>query len=153
MTIEVEISVSESIRSGDNVPDFALLENCARAAYLNSIPAVVSMLLTDEDEMRRLNRQYRDKDKSTNVLSFPMQLSVGTDVLLLGDIALCVPVINQEAKQQSKTEQSHWAHMIVHGMLHLQGYDHIQPDEAEDMERMEINILEKMGFENPYNRP
>ena len=152
MTISLEISISENIKSGENdVPETALLQNWATAAYLNSVPAVASMLITDIDEMQQLNKRYRDKDKPTNVLSFPMQLPVEVDVFLLGDIVLCAPVIKQEASQQSKSEISHWAHMVVHGMLHLQGYDHINNDEAEEMERLEIKILNQLGFSDPYN--
>ena len=150
MTIDVEISISENIQAGDDVPEQELLQRWAIAAYLSDIPAVVSMLLTDIDEMQQLNKQYRDKDQPTNVLSFPMQLPVETDVILLGDIALCVPVIKQEAEQQSRSEMSHWAHMVVHGMLHLQGYDHVNSDEAEEMEQLEIKILRQLGFADPY---
>ena len=150
MTVEVEISVSDSVQHDYDLPDPALLTRWAQAAYLNSIPAVVSLLLTDADEVKQLNKKYRDKDKPTNVLSFPMQLPVEADVLLLGDIVLCVQVIKQEAEQQARPELSHWAHMVVHGMLHLQGYDHINNDEAEEMERLEISILDKLGFNNPY---
>ncbi|NOQ68659.1 MAG: rRNA maturation RNase YbeY [Gammaproteobacteria bacterium] len=151
MTISVEISISENIPPGENdVPEPALLQDWATAAYLNSVPAIASMLVTDIDEMQQLNKQYRDKDKPTNVLSFPMQSPVEAGVFLLGDIALCAPVIKQEARQQSKSEMSHWAHMVVHGMLHLQGYDHIKNDEAEEMEQLEIKILNQLGFSNPY---
>ncbi len=151
MTISVEVSISENIPPGENdVPEPALLQEWATAAYLNSVPAVASMLVTDIDEMQQLNKQYRDKDKPTNVLSFPMQSPVEAGVFLLGDIALCAPVIKQEASQQSKSEMSHWAHMVVHGMLHLQGYDHIKNDEAEEMEQLEIKILNQLGFSNPY---
>ena len=151
MTISVEVSISENIPPGENdVPEPALLQEWATAAYLNSVPAVASMLVTDIDEMQQLNKQYRDKDKPTNVLSFPMQSPVEAGVFLLGDIALCAPVIKQEASQQSKSEMSHWAHMVVHGMLHLQGYDHINDDEAEQMEQLEIKILNQLGFSNPY---
>ncbi len=153
MTISLDISISENIQSGENdVPEPTLLKNWTTAAYLNSIPAVVSMLITDIDEMQQLNKQYRDKDQATNVLSFPMRLPVEDDVYLLGDIALCAPVIKLEANQQSKSEMSHWAHMVVHGMLHLQGYDHINSDEAEEMERLEIKILHQLGFADPYNQ-
>ncbi len=151
MTISVEVSISENIPPGENdVPEPALLQDWATAAYLNSVPAIASMLVTDIDEMQQLNKQYRDKDKPTNVLSFPMQSPVEAGVFLLGDIALCAPVIKQEARQQSKSEMSHWAHMVVHGMLHLQGYDHIKNDEAEEMEQLEIKILNQLGFSNPY---
>ena len=153
MMITVEVSISENIKSDDSdVPETALLQNWVVAAYLNNVPAIASILVTDINEMQLLNKQYRDKDEATNVLSFPMQLPVEDDVFLLGDIALCAPVIKREADQQAKSEMSHWAHMVVHGMLHLQGYDHINNDEAEEMERMEIKILKQLGFSDPYNQ-
>jgi len=158
LTVEVTISdalVSEISESGDDdVPEPALLQTWAAAAYLNKVPAVASLLVTTSDEIQQLNKQYRDKDKATNVLSFPMQSPEEVDVSLLGDIVLCASVIKQEAsllsKRQSKTGLSHWAHMVVHGMLHLQGYDHIKNDDAEEMEMLEINILNQLGFDNPY---
>ena len=156
MTITVEVLfaedlVSEAGESGDDdVPEPGMLQTWASAAYLDKIPAVASMLVTTSDEIQKLNKQYRNKDKATNVLSFPMQSPEEVDIRLLGDIVLCASVIRQEAEQQSKTSTAHWAHMVVHGMLHLQGYDHIENDEAEDMEQLEINILKKLGFDNPY---
>ncbi|MCG6937477.1 MAG: rRNA maturation RNase YbeY [Gammaproteobacteria bacterium] len=151
MTLSVDISVSENIQAGnDDVPEPAQIQNWAKAAYLNDVPAVASLMVTDADEMQQLNLQYRAQDKPTNVLSFPMQAVLEDEVLLLGDIALCAPVINQEARQQAKPEMAHWAHMVVHGMLHLQGYDHIDNAEAEEMEHMEIEILAQLGFDNPY---
>ena len=156
MTITVEVSIadgliSEAGESGDDdVPEPGLLRTWAAAAYLDKTPAVASMLVTTSDEIQNLNKQYRDKDKATNVLSFPMQSPEEVDVCLLGDIVLCASVIKQEAEQQSKTSSAHWAHMVVHGMLHLQGYDHIESDEAEEMEQLEISILKQLGFDNPY---
>lgn len=155
MTITVEVSfsddlVSESSSSDDDVPDPSLLQAWAAAAYLDDIPAVASMLVTTSDEIQQLNKQYRDKDKPTNVLSFPMDSPEGVDLTLLGDVVLCADVIRQEAQQQEKSEISHWAHMVVHGMLHLQGYDHIDNEEAEEMEQLEIKILHQLGFANPY---
>lgn len=156
MTVTVEVSISDDQisevgeSSDDDVPESGLLQTWASAAYLNESPAVASFLVTTADEIQELNKQYRDKDKPTNVLSFPMQSPEEIDVDLLGDIVLCASVIKQEAKQQSKSEKSHWAHMVVHGMLHLQGYDHIKDDDAEEMEQLEINILSRLGFESPY---
>ena len=151
MSVTIDITVSENIEAGDDdVPEPALLQTWAAAAYLGSVPAVASMLVTTADEMQQLNKQYRDQDKPTNVLSFPMQSPEEVDISLLGDIVLCTSVIKQEADQQSKSESSHWAHMVVHGMLHLQGYDHVQNDEAENMEQLEISILDQLGFANPY---
>lgn len=151
MTVSVEVSISETIESADeDVPDPELLQAWAAAAYLDETPAIASLLVTSADEMQALNKQYRDQDKPTNVLSFPMQSPKEVDVQLLGDIVLCAEVIRQEAKQQSKSMLSHWAHMVVHGMLHLQGYDHTDNEEAEEMEQLEIRILDQIGFESPY---
>jgi len=151
MTVSVEVTISETIESADeDIPDPDLLKAWAASAYLDESPAIASLLVTGADEIQALNKQYRNQDKPTNVLSFPMQSPDEVDVQLLGDIVLCAEVIRQEAKQQSKSEQSHWAHMVVHGMLHLQGYDHIDNEEAEAMEQLEIRILSQLGLESPY---
>jgi len=156
MSLTVDVSISEDLisempDSGDeDVPEPALLESWAQAAYLNDDPAVASILVTTAEEIQQLNKQYRGKDKPTNVLSFPMESPEGVDLCLLGDIALCAQVIKREAIEQSKPVMAHWAHMVVHGMLHLQGFDHIDDDEAEAMEQQEINILTQLGFDDPY---
>ncbi len=156
MTLTVEVSISDELASDagelsdDDVPEPELLQSWAEAAYLGETPAVASLLVTTADEIQSLNKQYRNKDKPTNVLSFPMESPAEIDVSLLGDIVLCAPVIKQEAEQQSRSEVSHWAHMVVHGMLHLQGYDHIENHDAEQMEQLEIEILSQLGFDNPY---
>ena len=110
----------------------------------------VSVRLVDEDEMAELNGRYRDKPTSTNVLSFPSELPDEIDVPLLGDIVICAPVVRREAEQQGKTVTAHWTHMAVHGTLHLLGYDHINDDEAEQMESLETRILAGMGLASPY---
>lgn len=137
-----------------DVPELALLQAWASAAYLEKLPAIASIRVATLEEIQRLNKQFRDKDKTTNVLSFPMQLprdlSSVIDTCLLGDIALCAAVINREAKQQAVSINAHWAHMVVHGMLHLQGFDHIENEPAKKMEQMEIKILDQLGFKNPY---
>lgn len=156
MSLTVDVSISEDLMSEmpdsgeDDVPEPALLESWAQAAYLNDDPAVASILVTTAEEIQQLNKQYRGKDKPTNVLSFPMESPEGVDLCLLGDIALCAQVIKQEAREQSKPVMAHWAHMVVHGMLHLQGFDHIDDDEAEAMEQQEIYILNQLGFDDPY---
>lgn len=155
MTVTVDVSISESLNSeipdsDDDVPEPELIQSWAAAAYLDDASAIASVYITTSEEIQQLNKQYRDKDKPTNVLSFPMQSPEEIDVRLLGDIALCASVIKLEAAQQSKTMMSHWAHMVVHGMLHLQNYDHIKDEEAEKMEQLEIEILEQLGFSNPY---
>jgi len=101
-------------------------------------------------EIRTLNRQYRSKDNVTNILSFPCDLPVGVDLPMLGDLVICAEVVAQEAMLQNKVLNSHWAHMVVHGTLHLVGYDHANDAEAEEMERLEIHILASLGHASPY---
>jgi len=110
----------------------------------------LTIRIVDEKESLSLNKQYRDKEKPTNVLSFPFEAPAQIDLNLLGDLVICAPIVSNEAKEQTKSEISHWAHMVVHGTLHLQGYDHIEDDEAEAMEALEIEILTTLGFPNPY---
>jgi len=106
--------------------------------------------IVDEAEMIQFNGQYRDKKGSTNILSFPFEVPEGIDSNLLGDILVCAPVVEKEAKQQHKELDNHWAHMIVHGVLHLLGYDHVGDQDAEEMEALEIKILKKIKIRNPY---
>jgi probable rRNA maturation factor len=110
----------------------------------------VSIEIVDKNTSQDLNNTYRQKNKPTNVLSFPLELPefVGED--LIGDLAICAAVVKEEVKQQNKTLSDHWAHLTIHGCLHLLGYDHIQDDDAEVMENLEIQLLEHLGIENPY---
>ena len=151
MPVTIEMSVSENLDAEEgDVPDAALVQQWAEKACLCDDQVVTSVQIVSKDEMRELNNTWRSKNRPTNVLSFPMQSPDEIDLKILGDLALCADVINTEAIQQHKPAQAHWAHMVVHGMLHLQGYDHINNDEAEEMERLEISILDKLGFNNPY---
>lgn len=111
-----------------------------------------SLLLryVDAEESRALNRTYRGRDKPTNVLSFPFELPPGVDDSHLGDLVICVPVVEAEAEAQGKSIEAHHAHMVVHGLLHLQGHDHESDDEAARMESLEIEILRQLGYDNPY---
>lgn len=110
----------------------------------------VGVKLVDMEESEALNLQYRHKKKPTNVLSFPLHAPLENGGVLLGDLAICATVVRAEAKEQDKPEIAHWAHMIVHGMLHLLGYDHVEDNEAETMEAMERKILKDLGFADPY---
>ncbi|OYD26312.1 rRNA maturation RNase YbeY [Oceanimonas baumannii] len=110
----------------------------------------VTVRLVDEAESQELNRDYRGKDKPTNVLSFPFEAPPGVELPLLGDLVICRQVVEREAAEQNKPLQSHWAHMVVHGCLHLLGFDHIKDDEADIMEAREIRILARLGMDNPY---
>jgi len=112
--------------------------------------AEVSLRIVDADEITALNHQYRGKNYATNVLSFPADLPEELELPLLGDIVVCAEVVEREALEQHKPSAAHWAHMVVHGTLHLLGYDHIDDDEADAMEGREIEILERLNFSNPY---
>lgn len=110
----------------------------------------VTVRLVDEAESHELNLTYRGKDKSTNVLSFPFEAPPGMEMPLLGDLVICRQVVEREAKEQDVTLDAHWAHMVVHGSLHLLGYDHIEDDEAEEMESLETEIMLALGYDDPY---
>ena len=112
--------------------------------------AEIVIRVVDEKESADLNGQYRGKHGPTNVLSFPFQAPPGMATDILGDILICAPVVEREAQEQGKSLQAHWAHMVVHGVLHLQGYDHIEENEAVIMESEEIAIMNGLGFPNPY---
>ncbi|WP_461520833.1 rRNA maturation RNase YbeY [Porticoccus sp.] len=110
----------------------------------------LSVRIVDADESAELNQQYRHKQGPTNVLSFPADLPEDLNLPLLGDLVICAPVVEREATEQSKSALAHWAHIVVHGCLHLIGYDHIADDEADVMETLETNILVGLGFPPPY---
>jgi probable rRNA maturation factor len=110
----------------------------------------LTVRITDAEEIIQLNSEYRQKDTPTNVLSFPMDFPEEVNIPMLGDIVICTEVVEREAKEQNKPLEAHWAHMVVHGTLHLLGYDHINDDEAEEMETLETRILTDLGYDNPY---
>ena len=112
--------------------------------------AEIVIRVVDEKESADLNGQFRGKHGPTNVLSFPFQAPPGMATDILGDILICAPVVEREAKEQGKSLHAHWAHMVIHGVLHLQGYDHIEENEAVKMESEEIAIMNGLGFPNPY---
>lgn len=134
-------------------PKPAALRKWAKAVLANQIDAAeITIRVVDAEEMTHLNSTYRKKNKPTNVLSFPFDLPKGVELEtpILGDIAICAEVVNQEASEQNKSTESHWAHMVVHGVYHLLGYDHIKDKEAKVMEALEIDTLIALGFEDPY---
>lgn len=136
------------------------LEDCKRwiNAALNDIAMEcdfgVSLRFVEPEEAGELNKNYRGKDKATNVLSFPAnfpdKLSETLQCRPLGDIVICPQVVACEAKEQGKQLEAHWAHMLIHGVLHLSGFDHSNESETELMETHEVNTLENLGFPNPY---
>jgi probable rRNA maturation factor len=110
----------------------------------------VSVRIVDTEEGQALNLQYRGRDYATNVLSFPVELPPGVDLPLIGDLVICAPVVAREAAEQGKKPADHWAHLTIHGTLHLLGYDHIDEAEAEAMEALETKVLAGLGISDPY---
>lgn len=110
----------------------------------------LSIRVMDGDGIRRLNREFRGRDSETNVLSFPFEDIPGVETGYLGDIAICGGVVAREAREQGKTPEAHWAHMVIHGVLHLCGHDHVAEAEAAEMERIEVSVLGALGFDDPY---
>lgn len=110
----------------------------------------MTVRIVDEVESHELNLTYRGKDRPTNVLSFPFECPDEVELPLLGDLVICRQVVEREAAEQEKPLMAHWAHMVVHGSLHLLGYDHIEDDEAEEMESLETQIMQGLGFDDPY---
>ena len=106
--------------------------------------------LVDDTESAELNQQYRHKQGPTNILSFPFDAPDGVEMDLLGDLVICAPLIDREAREQNKLPEHHWAHITIHGVLHLLGYDHIEEAEAEEMESLEIKLLNMLNIANPY---
>lgn len=117
-------------------------------------PSTLTIRIVDESEAQRFNRDYRDRDYATNVLSFPSDLPAGLPVEIrkpqLGDLLICAPVVAREALQQHRQETDHWAHLTIHGILHLLGYDHLQAEDALAMESLETEILQDLGISDPY---
>jgi probable rRNA maturation factor len=145
---ESRISVQYAVpRRG--LPSAVRLRRWAEAA-LGPAPGEVTLRIVDAVEGRALNRQYRGRDYATNVLSFPVpELPDGTRPIR-GDLVLCAPVIGREAKEQGKAQDAHWAHMVIHGCLHLCGHDHEDKEEAERMETLERSLLAGLGYPDPY---
>ena len=112
--------------------------------------AELTIRIVDDAESAELNETYRGKQGPTNVLSFPFEAPPGVELPLLGDIVICAPKVAREAIEQGKPLQAHWAHLTLHGCLHLLGYDHIEPEEAEAMEALETELLAALGYANPY---
>ena len=147
MLIDLQIA-SENI---DGLPTLEQIEQWATAAVQpESDDVEMTVRIVDEAESQTLNRTYRAKDRPTNVLSFPFECPTEVSLPLLGDLVICRQVVEYEAAEQEKPLMSHWAHMVVHGSLHLLGYDHIDDSEAEEMESLETKIMQGLGFVDPY---
>lgn len=152
MTLRVRVAVQRATRL-HGLPGDTMIRRWVAAALAGAGHRRVAELvirLVNEAEGRRLNHAWRHRNYATNVLSFPAELPKGVHSRLLGDLVICAPVVRREAKAQRKTLEAHWAHITVHGMLHLLGYDHETARQAAEMELLETSILDKLGFPNPY---
>ncbi|WP_276902944.1 rRNA maturation RNase YbeY [Frischella perrara] len=145
LDLQIATSDSNDIPSQDKIQQWLTF---ILPQFLNE--AELTIRIVDEQESQYLNNLYRHKDKPTNVLSFPFESPVEMETPLLGDLVICKQIVQKEALEQNKSLESHWAHMIVHGCLHLLGYDHIDDNEAQEMESIEIDIMAALGFANPY---
>jgi probable rRNA maturation factor len=124
---------------------------CELALRQRSGDSELTIRLVDEAEGQDLNRTYRQRDYPTNVLSFPADVPDDLlDIPLLGDLVICAAVVEREAREQGKAPEAHWAHMVIHGCLHLLGYDHLEDEEAEEMESLERELLAELGYPDPY---
>lgn len=147
MTVTVDLQIA----SDGQCPESTQFQQWSEAALQSvSEECELSIRLVDDQESAELNGTYRGKTGSTNVLSFPFDAPVPMEPRLLGDLVICVPVVEKEAREQHKKMNHHWAHMVVHGCLHLLGYDHIEDDEAEAMEALEVKILQSLAINDPY---
>ncbi|WP_308665815.1 rRNA maturation RNase YbeY [uncultured Aggregatibacter sp.] len=147
MIIDLQIACEQE----SGLPTVEQIEQWAIAAVQPQSDEVeMTVRIVDEAESHALNLNYRGKDRPTNVLSFPFECPDEVELPLLGDLVICRQVVEREAQEQDKPVMAHWAHMVVHGSLHLLGYDHIEDDEAEEMESLETQIMTGLGFADPY---
>jgi probable rRNA maturation factor len=153
--MSVELDYQLAVESGEPGADVVPGEPQVRAWVETVLAgrrdhAELTVRIVGAEESAELNGTYRKKQGPTNVLSFPFEVPPGLELSLLGDIVVCAPVVAREAAEQGKPAEAHWAHMVVHGTLHLLGYDHIEPGEAQVMESLETAILADLGYPNPY---
>lgn len=149
--MSIELDLQLALADAQGVPDQALFQRwVAQVLAGNRDEAELTIRVVDAEEGAELNQAYRHKHGPTNVLSFPFENPPGVVLPLLGDLVICAPVVLREAVEQGKPAESHWAHMVVHGVLHLLGYDHIEESDAEAMEALEIRLLAGLGYANPY---
>jgi len=148
MRAKIHLQNDESLTNLPVQQDFETWVNAALVQRFDNLEQTIR--LVGEAESRALNSQYRAKNAPTNVLSFTVENDY-LDYECLGDLVICAPIVEHEAQQQGKPLPAHWAHMVIHGMLHLQGYDHQNAAEADEMEALEAKILSTLGYTNPYN--
>ncbi|MEE6076595.1 rRNA maturation RNase YbeY [Avibacterium paragallinarum] len=148
---DVIVDLQIAAENSENLPTEQQFQQWATVAVqAENLQPEITIRVVDEAESQSLNATYRGKDYPTNVLSFPFECPEEVELPLLGDLVICRQVVEREAQEQGKPLMAHWAHMVVHGCLHLLGYDHIEDDEAEEMEGLETEIMQDLGFADPY---
>lgn len=151
MITEIDVQLAVDSDTDGEPPSSSEIRTWVEAALTGRREeSELTIRIVGEAEIQALNRDYRHKDAPTNVLSFPFEAPAEVELPLLGDVVICAAVVKREAAAQGKSEAAHWAHMVIHGVLHLLGYDHIEPQEADEMEALEIEILAGLGYANPY---
>jgi probable rRNA maturation factor len=145
----IELEIQRQL-DDHNAPSDEQIEAWVEQAVAGQGDVMVNIRIVDLAEGWALNRQWRGKDSATNVLSFPADMPRAGDTRVLGDVVLCAPVIEREAAEQGKSPEAHWAHLVIHGVLHLLGFDHIHAEHAQAMEAREIELMAGLGFSNPY---
>ena len=145
----LELNIQRLV-ADETLPDDAAFRGWLEVALADAGPVSINLRIVDEAEGWALNRQWRGKDSATNVLSFPADMPLIEGRRVLGDVVLCAPVVAREALHQGKDPLHHWAHLCVHGGLHLLGFDHTEADEAERMEAIEVERLAQLNVPNPY---
>ena len=148
----IELDMQLASEAADLPGEADLRHWCELALRQRSADSELTIRVVDEAEARELNHTWRHKDYATNVLSFRADIPDGIlDIPLLGDLVICAPVVAREAAEQGKLLTAHWAHLVIHGCLHLLGYDHIEEAEAQEMETLERELLAELGHPDPYN--
>ena len=148
--MNVELDAQYAVDSGD-LPKAADIEAWVRAALAGRREhAQLTVRIVDNGEGTALNERWRGKQGPTNVLSFPVGGLERIAPDLLGDVVICAPVVAREAREQHKALEAHWAHMVIHGTLHLLGFDHIDEEQAREMEGIETDVLHRLGYPDPY---
>lgn len=153
--MQLYVDLQVACADDSDMPELAAFEKWVETAVTAGSDKVreeaeLTVRIVDPDESMQLNHQYRHIQKPTNVLSFPFENPPGITLPLLGDLIICKKVVESEAQMQNKTLTAHWAHMVIHGTLHLLGYDHIEQQQALEMESLETQLLTGLGFADPY---
>ena len=151
ISIDLQIATDEKLEDYPSIEKIELWARTSLTVAGRKADSEITVRMVNSDEIHELNNTYRHVDRPTNILSFPFELPEGVDDMpLLGDLVICKEVLERECVEQHKTLEEHFCHLIIHGCLHLLGFDHIEDDEADEMESLEVVALKELGFKDPY---